>query len=165
MFRSISIQAICFLGIFVIIFNTFSWFKETSMLATDTQVSNEIVTLPTLMNSKVELHSKDAKTIVYFFAPWCQICHLSIDNLQDFYLKNENVNVVAVALDYTAGGNVSYFAKQHELTFPIAFGNEEIKKKYNVTAYPSYYVIDEKNTVIAKSLGYSTEFGMYLRTL
>lgn len=165
MLRSLLIQVISFVGIFAIIFNVFSWFKETSMLSTDTQISVEADTIPTLMNSTVELHSKDAKTIVYFFAPWCQICHLSIDNLQDFYIKNENVNVVAVALDYIEGGEVSYFAKQHELTFPIALGTERIKKKYNVIAYPSYYVIDEENTVIAKSLGYSTEFGMYLRTL
>ena len=165
MLRSLSIQTICFVGVFVIIFNVFSWFKETSMLKTNTQISVEADVIPTLMNSTVELHSKDAKTIVYFFAPWCQICHLSIDNLQDFYLKNADVNVVAVALDYREGGEVSYFSQQHELTFPIALGNEKIKKKYNVTAYPSYYVIDEENTVIARSLGYSSEFGMYLRTL
>lgn len=161
MIRSLLIQVV----ICVVIFNVFSWFKETSMLATNTQISAAENTLPTLMNSTVELQSNNKKTVVYFFAPWCQICHLSIDNLEDFYLKNEDVNVVAVALDYVDSSEISAFAKQHKLTFPIALGNEHIKQKYNITGYPSYYVIDEHNTVVAKSLGYSSEIGMILRTL
>jgi hypothetical protein len=34
-----------------------------------------------------------------------------------------------------------------------------------VQGYPSYYVLDGQNTVVARSLGYSTEIGLYLRTL
>ncbi len=161
MLRSIGIQIV----VFAFIFNAISWFKESSMLSSDTQVSNENSMLPTLMDTSVALHSKEDKTVLYFFAPWCQVCHLSIENLQDFYLKNENINVVAVALDYTDVNEVSEFAKQHQLTFPIALGNENIKQRYSISGYPSYYVLDEKNTVIGKSLGYSTELGMYLRTL
>jgi len=158
--RSIIIQVI----VFAVIFNVISWFKESSMLTSNTQV--EVTeSLPTLMDSTVELHTEDGKTILYFFAPWCQVCHLSIDNLQDFYLKNQDVNVVAVALDFTDIDEITEFAKQHKLTFPIAIGNESIKKQYNIGGYPSYYVMDEANKVIGKSLGYSTEIGMYLRTL
>jgi len=158
--RSIIIQVI----VFAVIFNIISWFKESSMLTTDTQVT-VTKSLPTLMDSTVELHAEGGKTILYFFAPWCQVCHFSIDNLQDFYLNNQDVNVVAIALDYNDIEEVTAFAKQHQLTFPIALGNESIKKHYSIGGYPSYYVMDEKNMVIGKSLGYSTELGIYLRTL
>jgi thiol-disulfide isomerase/thioredoxin len=159
--RSLLIQIV----VFVVIFNTFSWFKETSMLSTDTKISSAQNTLPTLMDTTIELQSGKTKTVVYFFAPWCQVCHFSIDNLQKFYLKNENINVIAVALDYSDKTEVTAFVKQHDLTFPIALGNEQVKQKFSITGYPSYYVIDEHNTVVAKSLGYSSEIGMYLRTL
>jgi hypothetical protein len=57
------------------------------------------------------------------------------------------------------------FTSKHQLTFPIALGNEAIKQAFAVSGYPSYYVIDEKNQITAKSMGYSAELGLYLRTL
>lgn len=161
MLRSIAIQVV----IFVIIFNVISWFRATSMLPTDTKLSTESPILTTLMNDDIQLLSDNKVTIVYFFAPWCQICHLSIDNLEEFYLENQNINVIAVALDYIDVDAVGAFSNQHQLTFPIALGNEKIKQQFSVGGYPSYYVIDENNTILEKSLGYSSKIGMYLRTL
>jgi len=159
--RSLAIQII----IFIFIFNLVSWFKETSMLSTDTQLSTEPLVLKTIMDKDIKLLANGRKTVIYFFAPWCQICHLSIENLEDFYLENQDVDVIAVALDYMNADEVRKFTKQHQLTFPIALGNENVKHKFNITAYPSYYVIDKGNKIVSKSLGYSSEVGMYLRTL
>ena len=161
MIRSLAIQV----AIFVIIFNVISWFRATSMFSIETQLSPESSVLTTLMNEKIQLLSNDKETVIYFFAPWCQICHLSIENLEEFYLENENINVIAVALDYVDVKEVRDFANQHELTFPIALGNEAIKHQFSISAYPSYYVIDKENKVVEKSLGYSSKVGMYLRTL
>ena len=117
------------------------------------------------MGETVSLNSQGKKTIVYFFAPWCQICHLSIGNLQALYEKNDHLDVIAVAMDYNHVDEVMDFTKQHQLTFPIALGNEEIKQAFLISAYPSYYVISEENSIIGKSMGYSSELGLYLRSL
>ena len=90
---------------------------------------------------------------------------MSISNLQAIYEKNDHINVVAVALDYVDKKEVVEFSSQHQLTFPIALGTEQIKTKFKIVGYPSYYVIDEENTIIAKSMGYSSEIGLLLRTL
>ncbi|WP_441003343.1 TlpA family protein disulfide reductase [Pseudocolwellia agarivorans] len=161
MIRNLAIQVVIFVGIF----NLVSWFKTTSMLSTDTQMAEESLVLNTIMDTPIELLSNDKKTVIYFFAPWCQICHLSIENLEEFYLENQDVNVVAVALDYMDVDQVRGFTQEHQLTFPVALGTEKIKHKFSIGAYPSYYVFDENNRVISKSVGYSTEAGMYLRTL
>lgn len=161
MLRNIVIQVV----FFTIIFNVISWFRESSMLPTDTHLSTESPILTTLMDDEIQLVSNNKKTIIYFFAPWCQICHLSIENLEEFYLENQNYNVIAVALDYTNVDAVSAFSNQHQLTFPIALGNEKIKQQFNVSGYPSYYVIDKNNIIVQKSLGYSSKVGMYIRTL
>jgi peroxiredoxin len=121
--------------------------------------------VPTLMGETVSLNSQGKTTVLYFFAPWCQICHMSIGNLQTLYEKNEQLNVVAVAMDYTNIDEVMDFTKQHQLTFPIALGNEEIKHAFSITGFPSYYVISGENTIIGKSMGYSSELGLYLRSL
>lgn len=139
------------------------------MLSTDVELTTSgtqsFTQVPTLMGEAVSLNSQGKTTVLYFFAPWCQICHMSMGNLQALYEKNDHLEVVAVAMDFTNIDEVMDFTKQHQLTFPIALGNEEIKHAFSISGFPSYYVINEENTVIGKSMGYSSELGLYLRSL
>jgi thiol-disulfide isomerase/thioredoxin len=164
-FRSLGIQVL----LFFIVFQGISYVREMSMLSTDVELSSpkkkSFTQVPTLMGETVSLNSQGKTTVLYFFAPWCQICHLSIGNLQNLYEKNEQLDVIAIAMDYMNDEEVLAFTTQHELTFPIALGNEAIKHAFSISAFPSYYVIDEKNTVVGKSMGYSSELGLYLRSL
>jgi len=160
MLRSLIIQVI----VFSLIFQLLSWFKEADMLTSDDDLNQYQFTLPTTTGSAISL-TPSKKTIIYFFAPWCGICHSSIENLQNIYQKNGNIEVIAIGLDYMEEKEIKAFVAEHQLTFPVAFGSEKVKQAYKVHAYPSYYVISEENTVLAKSLGYSTEIGLLLRTL
>ena len=163
--RSIALQVV----IFFAVFQAISFIQETSMLATDTEVTaanNLLFTkVPTLMGDTISLNSKGKNTVIYFFAPWCQVCHISIGNLQALFEKNDHLDVIAIALDYNNADEVLSFTKQHQLTFPIVLGNEAIKKTFSISGYPSYYVINEENSIIGKSMGYSSELGLYLRSL
>ena len=161
LFRSIAIQLV----VFTLIFNVVSWIRASSMLSTDEVLTDNHYKLTTIMNESITLIANDKTTVIYFFAPWCQICHVSIGNLQALYEKNEHVDVIAVALDYMNADEIRAFSLKHQLTFPIALGTEQVKKSFKISGYPSYYVIDEQNTVIARSQGYSSGFGLYLRTL
>ena len=149
--------------VFVAIFQFTSWVRETNMLSSDTKVSATVV--PTLTNETVSISATTKPVVLYFFAPWCEICHMSIGNLQSVYEKNENIDVIAIAMDYTDKEAVKKFTAQHQLTFPIALGNEQLKKQFKIEGYPSYYVLNEQNIVTGKSMGYSTELGLYLRSL
>jgi len=163
--RSFAIQAL----IFFVAFQGISLLRETSMLSTDVEIttitSQATRNVPTLMGETIDLASQGKTTVIYFFAPWCQVCHVSIGNVQTLYEKNEHLDVIAVALDYTRIDEVTNFTRQHQLTFPIALGNEAIKHAFSISGYPSYYVISEENTIIGKSMGYSSELGLYLRSL
>ena len=163
--RNLSIQVL----LFFIVFQALSFIREMSMLDTNAELGSSkeqmFTQVPTLMDETVSLNSQGKTTVIYFFAPWCQICHLSIGNLQALYEKNENLDVIAVALDYTSADEVMDFTKQHQLTFPIALGSEEIKHSFLISGFPSYYVLDKKNSIIGKSMGYSSELGLYLRSL
>lgn len=134
------------------------------MLSTDTPLEVE-QTLPTLYDDTVTISANGKPLVLYFFAPWCQVCHASISNLQSIYEKNDNLDVIAVALDFTDKNEVIKFSQQHQLTFPIALGNSQLKELLQVQGYPSYYIVDEENLIASKSMGYSTELGMYLRSL
>lgn len=159
--KSLFIQAVVFLAIF----QALTMFRESDMLSTGEQITPQTVSLETLDDKTIELANFKKTTIIYFFAPWCQICHISISNLQETYENNQQINVIAIALDYVDKKEVFDFSSQHQLTFPIALGTEQIKHQFKIEGYPSYYVIDDKNTVIAKSMGYSSEIGLFLRTL
>ncbi|KGJ93790.1 TlpA family protein disulfide reductase [Colwellia psychrerythraea] len=169
MLRSFAIQAI----IFLVAFQLISFLRETSMLSTDTVLTDLVTTnlhvdidkVPTLMGETVSLNAQGKTTILYFFAPWCQVCHASIGNLQALYQKNEQLDVIAIAMDFTENKEVMAFTSQHQLTFPIALGNEAIKHIFEISGYPSYYVLNEENVIIGKSMGYSSELGLYLRSL
>lgn len=160
MLRNLSIQIVVFFTIFQLL----SWFKEADMLSTNSKLNHQSVSLVSTIGEPVSLTAK-GKTVLYFFAPWCGVCHASIDNLQAIYQKNENIQVIAIALDFMETKEVDDFVAQHQLTFPVVYGNEKVKQLYKIKGYPSYYVLNEENTVIAKSMGYSTELGLFLRTL
>lgn len=161
MFRRIAIHAL----ILIVAFNILSFFRETRMLGADDLITKSPHQLTSLMNETFSLSAQNKTTVIYFFAPWCNVCHISIENLQDIYLKNQNIDVIAVALDFNDQAEVVEFSKQHQLTFPIVYGNAKVKADFKVSAYPSYYVLDKENKITGKSLGYSTELGLYLRTL
>ncbi|WP_448565254.1 TlpA family protein disulfide reductase [Thalassotalea ganghwensis] len=161
MLKNLVIQITVFGGIFLFL----SWIKTTSMLSYGDSAQSEQFVLTTLDSQLVTVNNSNKRLVLYFFAPWCSICHASISNLQQLYISNENIDVIAIALDFVDENEVREFAQQHQLTFPITFGNERVKQFYQIEGYPSYYVLDENNTVISKSIGYSTEIGLYIRSL
>ena len=105
-------------------------------------------------------------TIIYFFAPWCSICHVSISNLQSLYEdEGMDVNVVAIALSYESDEQVRAFIEDKELTMPVLLGTGMVATEYKIDAFPSYYVLDSHFNVVERSRGYSTEVGMQMRLL
>ncbi len=165
MVRSLIIQS----SIFLVAFFLITSFQQRSMLSSDIDLSStptlSFQHVPTLMGETISLNAQGKTTVLYFFAPWCQICHYSIGNLQALYEKNDNIDVIAIAMDYRNIDEVKKFTQQHKLTFPIALGNETIKDAFAVSAYPSYYILDENNVIKGRSMGYSSELGLYLRSL
>ncbi len=161
MLKNLLIQCL----VFIAIFQLMSWFKQSDMLPDQYSTVTEQFILPTIDDKTIALQSNKRNTIVYFFAPWCGICDVSIANLESVSKRNHNIDVIAVALDYSDKSEVLRFIQKHQLSFPVVYGNSQVKNAYKITAYPSYYVLDEESTVISKSMGYSTELGLYLRSL
>ena len=102
-------------------------------------------------------------TLLYFFAPWCGVCKVSMPNLNDLKRNMPDVNIQAVALDYESQEDVKAFVKKHHIEVPVAYGNDELRRLWHVEAYPSYFVIDEDQTIRFRSVGYSSELGMILK--
>jgi len=158
----------------IIIFNLVSMYKESSLLDTSGELPAPYFSLPVLDNAlktntsnkpvnRIDLSQlKDQKTVVYFFAPWCSICKISMPNLQN-KVSDGSVNAIAIALDFDNSAQVKEFTDELGITFPVLLGNHQIRQNYQIEAYPTYYVIDEHLKLSARSMGYSTELGLTLR--
>ncbi|EWH08578.1 heme-binding protein [Catenovulum agarivorans DS-2] len=149
----------------LLIISAFFWFQSRNMLETGHRIERVTVNgqvdkwLNTQMGvTEINLASGDGPSLVYFIAPWCSVCHLSIDNLQSLYADYPGkLNLYVIALSFDNSDEVVSFVEQHSLTFPIYLGDEKLAQSVNVSAFPSYYYLDNQGEVVAKAVGYTTE--------
>lgn len=107
----------------------------------------------------------DQKTLYYFWAPWCTVCKVSMKNLQDFYRDNkDDVRVVAVALSYDSKQEVMDYIADNEYEFDYVLGNINVSEAFKIQGFPTYYIADDKGMLVSKSMGYTSELGMKIRS-
>ena len=137
-------------------------YQNRNLLEDDGSVQISSQNFITLSGDMYSLAPSDKKTLVYFFAPWCAVCKMSIANL-DVVDENE-YNVVRIALDYQSVEEIMAFAKAAGVKGTVLLGGEPHKERFNISGYPTYYILDEQLQVISHDMGYSTSLGLRLRT-
>jgi thioredoxin-related protein len=143
----------------IVIFSGLTWWMQKDMLQTEAHVVD--YSLPSLQGDFHPILDTQKNTLIYFFAPWCSICKLSMGNLSSV---SSDINTVAVALEYTNRSEVKNFIDGLGVNVPVLMGNSQVAKAYKVNAFPSYYVIDKTGKVLEKSVGYSSIAGLLWRT-
>jgi thiol-disulfide isomerase/thioredoxin len=101
--------------------------------------------------------------IVYFFAPWCSVCRVSIGNLDDLVAGGSVGWGTLVALDYADADEVREFVGRTGVSLPVLMGDGRTARDWSIQAFPTYYVIDADGRIHSRSVGYSTWFGMWAR--
>lgn len=145
------------------IFFGLSWYKERPLLASGAPAPAFIaIAADGALFRSAELEGK--QTLLYFFAPWCGICRLSMPNLKYLQADNDGLAVYAIALQYDSAEQVADFVAGLDLQVPVLLGNQQLAVDYQIQAFPTYYVLDAQGQVTAKSLGYSTALGLWLRS-
>lgn len=103
------------------------------------------------------------KTLIYFFAPWCSVCRISMPGLNTLD-NSEQLRIVAIALDYQTVSEVEAFIADTGFRHPVLLGNDALRDTFKISGYPSYYVVNRQGQVIHKDRGLSTPPGLWLRT-
>lgn len=151
--------------IFAMMVWAINWWQTKDMLSAAGDVQIPSMQLARLDGTAVDTIAPSAgkPTLLYFFAPWCSVCRLSINNLE--YVSADDANVYVIALDYDEANEVQVFVDEVGLNLPVHMGHEGLKQMFQIRAYPSYFVLDENFVVRDRTLGYSTALGLKARTL
>lgn len=150
----------------VIIMVSVSWWQNRGSLAAKGQLAPDFV-LTSLNQTTHQLSQYHGKEVLlYFFAPWCSICRYSADNLNDLRAarSDDELIILSVALSYQDVAEVESFVNDIDLQVPVLLGSEQQMQDYKIVGFPTYYVIDQAGKLSSRSMGYSTELGMRIRT-
>jgi len=147
--------------IFMFVFIGIIAWQQKDMLSTDGSVIIPNTKLVSIDGQTQTLLAIDKPTLLYFFAPWCKVCELSISNVDAF--DPAKVKVLKVALDYASTEAVEIFAQATQTDRNIVFGNKAVQKQFAVTAFPSVYIVEPSGEIVGRSVGYTTTLGYKLR--
>ena len=152
-------------GLVVVVFFAALAFQSRNMLSADGGAAPDLRGV-TLAGDPYDLDDAAAKpAMVYFFAPWCRICAASSGNLNRLrrWRDPEDIEIVAVALDYGAVDDVREYVERHNLDVTVVLGDGNVSRQWQIRGFPSYYVLDSEHRIVRRDIGYSTQLGLWLR--
>lgn len=150
-------------SILLLLFFAVSAWQSRELLGEGESVAGESVVLRDLNgNTRVMQPDGEKPTLVYFFAPWCHICKASIGNLD--YVDSSRFHVLRIALDYQSPQQVAEFAEEAGIEAPVYLGSAKLQSKYNITGFPTYYLLNKEYAVTDRAMGYSSAAGLKVRT-
>ncbi|HRP68553.1 MAG TPA: TlpA disulfide reductase family protein [Turneriella sp.] len=126
--------------------------------------ANTVVSLPlsTLDGTQKILPTAQGKTtVVYFFAPWCTVCKLSMDAMNMFE-GSARVQALTIGLDYENRNELAAF--QERMKAPIYAGSQELQRQFQVDRYPTVYIIDGNGKIKHTMVGYASRLGIWIRS-
>jgi len=152
-------------GLIAIVFLGVMAYQSRNMLAADGQVAPELRG-KTLTGQPYDLQDAGARPeLVYFFAPWCRICAASAGNLNRLrrWRDTDDIEIVAVALDWGASDEVREYVERHDLNVTVVLGDANLARQWKIQAFPSYYVLNAEHRVVRRDIGYSSQLGLWFR--
>ncbi|MDH3864986.1 MAG: TlpA family protein disulfide reductase [Gammaproteobacteria bacterium] len=160
-YRSLLLNGAALLAVFIVV----TTYQSRNMLATGDEVAPELRGT-TLEGEPYDLEDAGSRpALVYFFAPWCKICAASADNLNRLrrWRNESELEMVAVALDWSEAEEVRAYVQRHELDITVVLGDSNVARQWQIYAFPSYYVLDSEHRIARRDIGYSSQLGLLWR--
>lgn len=159
---SLVFDAVLIISIFLAI----GLWQARDLLPQDSDQPAPSFSLPDRQGNIISLDDyRGKRVVVYFFAPWCKICSMSMHNLVDVAAKEDpELIILALGVEYQQAEEIWEFVDNHELQMPVLLGSRKQMLDWKIQAFPTYYVLNEAGQIISRSVGYSTELGIRWRS-
>jgi thiol-disulfide isomerase/thioredoxin len=155
------------LAILVTIFILLDFWQRRNLIESGQEIGLDALQWTDTQQQRVEWKSEGRPTLLYFFAPWCGVCKVSMGDIQeklDDYGLREKINVAFIALDYETIGSVVEFQIENNIIQPILLGTEQTRDDFAIDAYPTIYILDKENRVVSHRVGYTPIWLIFLKT-
>lgn len=102
---------------------------------------------------EVSLPSSGETTLLAFFATWCPHCQNDAPIFAELAQENENLNVVMAGMDGEDNAQkIEEFTDEYDIEGQ-AFYEPSIGQTYQVSGYPTTYVIDGSGEIVGANTG------------
>jgi peroxiredoxin len=104
----------------------------------------------------LELSDYKGKVVVLdFWATWCHGCKIEIPWYMEFQRKYQarGLAVIGVSMDEDGWKSVKPYLAKHPISYPIAIGNPDLAKHYDVEAMPVTVLIDREGNIASSHAG------------
>ncbi len=94
-------------------------------------------------------------TMLVFFASWCPHCQNEAPVISDLESEYEGLDVIMVGIDGQQGDDaeaVRRFVEEYDIESPAVY-QPELGAEYNVSGYPTVYVLNGENEVVGAHSG------------
>lgn len=106
------------------------------------------------------------RTLIYFWATWCGVCKAQSPVISAMHRHAEgrdDVDVISVAMDWSDRDALRTFVDENDIDYPVYLGTDALGKGFNVSSYPTIYVVDNERRVRHSIIGYTPRVGLYAR--
>jgi len=149
----------------LILFTSISLWLSRHMLDSDTLApASQLTRLGDRESLQLIWPARHERTLVYFFAPWCSVCRVSMPGLNLLQTDDQQLRVIVVALDWDNRQQVQQFIEDTGFSGEVLLGNDTVTAEWKITGYPSYYVVGKDGRILHADRGLSTPPGLWLRT-
>lgn len=114
-----------------------------------------------ISGDKVSLTAFEGKAVVInFFATWCPPCRTEIPFFVKVYnqFRSQGFEIIGIALDSDAKEVLPGFIDEHNITYSVAIGTQDIITKYGgVQSVPTTFFINRSGEITNVHMGFIDE--------
>ncbi len=115
----------------------------------------------TLLDSTSYTLQKGKPVVIHFWATWCKVCKLEVDNIERLSKEYE---VLTIAVSSGENAKIKAYLKERGLTFKVVNDVDGTwAKQFKVEVFPTTFIYDGTGELKFTEVGYTTTAGLLAR--
>lgn len=150
-------EIVIFVVLLSIAMNALSYYRSLDL----NKDSLDFKSFKLIDGSKYEV-LEDKPLVIYFWATWCPVCKFQSPNIQKL---SKDYEVITIATQSGGKEQIQNYLDEHNLTFKVVDDTDGFyARKFNIKVFPTTFIYDKEKNESFSEVGYTSFWGLYLRT-